>query len=182
MLPSHIPFENNLHHIIADFMEGDWDYWLSFDADNPPMRNPLDLVELDKDIIGCPTPVWHYDRKNIKKGERPIYYNGYKFVSDEEGYTEWADKKGLQKVDAIGTGCFLISRRVFENPEMRKAPFLRKTYPDGIVEKGNDISFCERAKENGFEIYMHYDYLCHHFCELDLNEIAEAFINLYEDK
>jgi len=51
ILPTHNPYENNLHHIVKDFLTGDYDYWLSFDSDNPPINNPLDLVGLDKDII-----------------------------------------------------------------------------------------------------------------------------------
>lgn len=176
MLPSHKPFENNLHLILNDFMDGDYDFWLSFDSDNPPIRNPLDLIDLNKDIIGIPTPVWHYDR-NDKPKDRPIYLNGYKYVPEKDAYTEWPDKDGLQKVDAIGTGCFLIARRVFENPEMRKAPFQRTFNEDGTVNKGNDIAFSERARANGFNIFMHYDYMCMHFVEVELNETMEAFGN-----
>jgi hypothetical protein len=152
---------------------GEYDFWLNIDADNPPMSNPLDLVELDRDIIGCPTPVWHFTGK--KPGERPFYENAYKFVSKEDGYTEWSDKVGLQKVDAVGTGCLLISRRVFLDPEMRKAPFNRTYNEDGTVERGNDIAFCERATKQGFEIFAHYNYRCQHFNELELHEVVRAF-------
>lgn len=178
--PTHVPYENNLHHIINDFMAGDYDFWLNIDADNPPQNNPLDLIMLDKDIMGLPTPIWHYDTKNKKKGERPFYENVYKYVPEKDAYMEWPIKKGLQNPDAIGTGCFLVARRVFENPEMRKAPFERKLNLDGTVSKGNDLSFCERAKENGFEIYAHFDYRCSHFCELEIHEVAKAFYELYE--
>lgn len=180
IMPTHNPLENNLHHIVNDFIKDNYDYWLSIDADNPPTNNPLDLIELDKDIIGCPTPVWHFTDKI--KGERPIYENAYKYVPDKDAYIEWPNKQGLQKVDAIGTGCFIIARRVFDNPEMRKGCFTRKLNPDGTVNKGNDISFCERAKEQGFDIYTHYDYRCQHFNELELHEINKAFYGLYEGK
>ena len=171
ILPTNSPFENNLHHIVKDFYEGDYDFWLSFDSDNPPVNNPLDLVEFDRDIISCPTPVWNW----LKKGERPIYWNSYKTNGD--AYNEWPDKEGLQKVDAFGTGCFLVARRVFENAEMRKAPFSRKLYPDGRVEKGNDIMFSERARAQGFEIYAHYDYHCKHYKELELTDVIKAHWN-----
>lgn len=178
ILPTHRPFENNLHHIVLDFLKGDYDYWLSFDSDNPPLKNPLDLVELNKDIIGFPTPVWHFDEPNKRKGERPIYWNAYKALGD--AYIEWPTKVGLQQVDAIGTGCFLIARRVFENTEMQKAPFQRTYLPDGRVEKGNDIAFCERARHQGFTAWAHFDYPCMHFNEIELNEVVKAFKNLYE--
>lgn len=163
---------------MRDFLIGEYDFWLSFDSDNPPINNPLDLVGVDKDIMGCPTPVWHFDEKNKSKGERPIYWNGYKRVGD--AYKEYEPKDGLQQVDAIGTGCFLIARRVFEHPDMQKGAFTRKLYPDGRVEKGNDIMFCERAKEAGFEVWCHYDYPSMHFNELELNEVVRAFNNLYQ--
>lgn len=176
ILPSHNPFENNLHHIVNDFMDGDYDYWLSFDADNPPLRNPLDLIDYDRDIIGCPTPVVYMDKN--KMGDRPIYFNAYKKVPG--GYTEWPpDSQGLQKVDAIGTGCFLINRRVFLDPEMRKAPFARKLNEDGTVERGNDISFCERATEQGFEIYAHFDYQCQHFNEIEALEMHKHYTEFF---
>ena len=178
--PTHNPYENNLHHIVNDFMEGDYDFWLNIDSDNPPLSNPLDLVELNKDIIGLPTPVWHFTGKI--KGERPVYENAYKYIPDKDAYTEWSIKEGLQRVDAVGTGCILISRRVFKRDVMRLAPFSRKCNFDGTVERGNDISFCERATSQGFEIYAHYDYRCQHFNELELHEVMRAFYELYEGK
>ena len=176
IMPSHKPYVNNLHHILNDFMDGDYDFWLNIDSDNPPIQNPLDLVQLDRDIIGLPTPIWHY----TGNGERPVYWNAYNYDETTGAYREHQEKEGLQRVDAVGTGCILMSRRVFEKPEMRKAPFMREWNEDGTVEKGNDIKFCERARENGFEIYCHYDYPCDHFSELSLSETVRAFRNMYE--
>ncbi len=158
-------------------MEGPYEWWLSIDSDNPPERNPLDLIEYDKDIIGCPTPVYHCTGKI---GERPIYWNAYKSDPSSGHYWEWPDRDGLQKVDAIGTGCFLVNRRVFEHPEMRKAPFQRTFNEDGTVDKGNDIAFCERATACGFEIWCHFDYPAEHFVELPLNELSRAINGLMQ--
>jgi hypothetical protein len=178
IMPTHNPYENNLHHIVNDFIDSDCDFWLNIDSDNPPMNNPLDLVELDRDIIGLPTPVWHFTGKE-KKGERPIYWNAYDYVNSEDAYKEHNPKAGLQKVDAVGTGCLLISKRIFLNEKMRKGAFTRQLNSDGTVNKGNDISFCELSRSLGFNIYCHYDYPCMHFNELELNEVVRAFRNLY---
>jgi hypothetical protein len=177
IVPTNNPYENNLHHIRNDFIAGGYDYWLNIDADNPPMNNPLDLIELDKDIIGCPTPVYHFTDKI--KGERPWYENVYKYVPEEDAYLEWPNKVGLQKVDAVGTGCLLMARRVFDEVDMRKACFSRQHNPDGTVNKGNDISFCERARELGFGIWAHYGYRCQHFNELEMHEVIRAFHGVY---
>ncbi len=178
--PTHVPYENNLHHIVNEFMDDDFDFWLNIDSDNPPINNPLDLVKLDKDIIGLPTPVWHFTGKI--KGERPFYENVYKYEPEEDAYTEWKTKEGLQQVDAVGTGCLLIARRVFEDRVMRQAPFQRCYNFDGTVERGNDISFCERAIFQGFKVWAHYDYRCRHFNNLEIHEVARAFYELYEGK
>lgn len=178
IFPTHNPYENNLHHIVNEFMEDNYDFWLNIDSDNPPIGNPLELVELNKDILGLPTPVWHFT--GDKKGERPVYWNGYDYVPEKDAYKEHLPRQGLQEVDAVGTGCLLISRRVFENLEMRKSPFQRQYNEDGTVSKGNDISFCEKAKKQGFKIYCHYGYPCLHFNELEINDVIKAFRNLYE--
>lgn len=170
-LPTERPLENNQHHIIKEMIDGADDYWLSIDADAPPMKNPLDLVELDKDIIACPIPIWHYTGKD---GERPIYWGAYDYAEEEDAYREHEPKDGLQRVDAIAGGCFLIARRVFEHPALQNGAFTRDLYPDGRVHKGNDLSFSDRARAAGFELWAHYDYPCSHFKEIDLAVIIEA--------
>ena len=171
--PTNKPYENNLHHIVKDFCEGDYDFWLNIDADNTPVRNPLDLVYHDLDIVGLPTPVWYVDEN--KPEDRPYYYNAYDFRPDKDAYGEHYINGGLEEVDAIGSGCMMVSRRVFMNAEMRKGPFLRKHHEDGRVKRGTDLAFCERARENGFSVWVHYDYPCHNFSEIDLRQAIGAF-------
>jgi GT2 family glycosyltransferase len=177
ILPTHNPLENNQHHIIKDFLAGNYDYWLSLDNDISLANNPLNLVEYDRDIIGLPCPVWHITGL---KGERPYHCNVYDCASDGEvGYKEHKLTPGIQKVDAIGGGCMLISRRVFLDKEMQKGAFIRKLNSDGTVHKGNDISFCERARDRGFEVYTHGDYWCEHIDTIGSTEIIEAFAKFY---
>lgn len=171
--PAHKPYVNNLHHCVNEFMSGQYDYWLNIDADNPPVSNPLDLVQLDKDIIGLPTPVWHFEGK---EGERPVCYNGYDYDSAVDAYREHTPQEGLQLVDAVGTGCILIARRVFEHHDLRHGAFFRTWNADGTMDKGNDIAFCERARRAEFDIYCHYDYPCDHFSELSLRESIRAMM------
>lgn len=174
MMPSNKPFENNLAHIVNDLLKGPWDFWLSMDDDNPPQQNPLDLVALDKDVIGLPTPVYHYDGK---AGSRPLYWNAYDWDEKAGAYREHTEREGLQRVDGIGTGCFLAHRRVFEHPDM-KGCFMRMWREDGTVEFGNDLAFSTRARKAGIELYAHYDYPCDHFNEVSLNEVARAIKGL----
>lgn len=176
--PTHKPYEENLHRIRNEMMRDGWDFWLNIDADNPPENNPLDLVELDLPLIGLPTPIWHVSEKH--RGDRPIYLNAYRF-DGTSAYKEHHPQAGLQRVDAIGTGCFLVHRRVFEHPDLPKAPFAREWTGDGLQRKGNDVAFCERVARCGFEIYAHFGYICEHYCELGLLEVLKRFHEFYKE-
>lgn len=151
-----------------DFLDGGEDYWLSMDDDNPPLRNPLDLIELNCDLIGLPTPVW----ANMKPGDRPWYFNA--MDRTPEGFVPHEPCEGLQEVDAIGSGCFIVSRRVMLSLREQQ-PFARQWNADGTVHIGGDFSFCDKVKAAGFRIFAHFDYLCDHFNELPLLEVIQAF-------
>lgn len=170
ILPTWRPYEHSLNRIVKDILEKytDYDYWLTFDDDNPPTKNPLDLVERDKDIIGFPTPVW----ANMKKGDQPYYYNALDKKIGTDGWTP-ASGKGLTKVDVVGSGCMLIHRRVLES--MDKPIFMREYDNDGLVTRGHDYLFCENARNKGFEVWTHFDYPCLHFNETELGEQIRAF-------
>lgn len=166
--PTHQPYVNCLHHIVNDFLENGEDYLLTIDTDNPPIKNPLDLIGFDCDVVSCPTPVWN----NSVPGDRPYYFNALDIKND--GYTPHEPCTGLQEVDAVGSGCLLIARRVMLKLRDQQ-PFSRIWNKDGTVEIGGDFSFCRKAKKAGFRIWTHYDYPCHHFNELDLIEVINAF-------
>lgn len=177
IMPTHVPAEVNYNNIAKDFWEGDFDYWLTMDSDNPPFNNPLDLIQYGRDIIGLPTPVYN-NKDSSKTKERPVYLNAYKWNEKKQGYNEWPDKEGLQEVDAIGSGCMLIQKRVFADKEMRKKPFKISMDEHGGLAMGSDIRFCKKAKERGFKVYAHFDYLCRHFNELEIHEVTKDFMRM----
>lgn len=167
--PTWVPYEHNLNRIVKDLLTvySDHVFWLTMDADNPPTRNPLDLISLDLDVIGFPTPVW----ANMRQGDQPYYYNA--MLSQNDGWTP-AIGDGLMEVDAVGSGCMLIHRRVCET--MDKPLFVRQCDGWGVVERGHDYRFCSAAKMAGFRIWTHFDYPCHHFVNgIELGEVITAF-------
>lgn len=171
ILPTHQPVDNNRNLIIRDFLVGSYDYLLMIDSDNPPMNNPIDLVELDKDVMVLPTPQWNLTSKDLSLGRYPIFWNCMDEV--EGGWKEHNPKKGLQEIDGAGSGCILISRKVLEKV---KIPFERKWDEDGIVVEGSDFNFCRKVRDLGFKVWCHYDYPCRHFKEMELTEIVKAFM------
>lgn len=147
------------------------DYLMFLDSDNPPFlgKNPLDLVELDKDIIGLPTPIWKVNPSDIALGRvRGIRWNVFLEKGDE-----WVSPfggEGLSEVHAVGTGCMIIARRVMES---MKCPFMRTYDEDGIIQVGSDLLFCKKARQLGFSVWTNYDYPCSHFKFVDLALVVQ---------
>jgi hypothetical protein len=157
------PIDSNRNLIIKDFLHWRGDYLIFVDSDNPPTRNPIDLVKLDLDIVACPTPIWNAKRASV--AGFPIYLNCMDYRENLDGWMEHVPQHGLQEIDAAGSGCLVIAKRVLK--KVRPA-FKRRWDDDGVASHGSDFEFCRRAKEAGFEVWAHYDYPCHHHKELDL--------------
>lgn len=151
------PNEHARNSTVKRFLSTNCDFLLQIDADVVPSQNPLELVGLDKDIITCPCPIYQHK----------VIWNVYRV--DSKGYwkpIELENEKGkIVEIDAGGTGCILIKRKVLETI---KAPFERIFNEDGTEKLGLDLSFSRKAKEKGFEIYASVDHRCSHYKNLDL--------------
>jgi len=164
----------NRNTITQMFLESDNKFLLMFDDDNPCLKNPLDLVEKNKDIIICPT----FTFRAKKDHEPALNYNVYKKEKVGRGIV-WRSQrmtpgKPFMQYDAGGTGCILIKRRVLEK---LKAPFLSNLYKDkGVRKYGMDLWFCERAKKAGFQVWAHWEYACHHYKVTDLLDVATLML------
>lgn len=157
--------------IVMEALNKGFDYLLFVDDDNPIPPDTLEkFLEDDKDIVSAPILGRNPDKegkhtlccfysKEIKADGNPLnlYFPVNKFK--EEGY--------MHKVDATGTGCLLIKRKVLDT--------LHKEYKDGVFEFGDirfrekiffegkeydrrtmseDCEFSERATKAGFEIWI----------------------------
>lgn len=159
---NHRPYEHALNLIAQRATAEGYDWWLQLDDDECPTRNPLDLIEFDKDVVNCPAPAWMPDR-GISS---PVVW----LVFDEVdgGFRPHSPCEGLQMVDQVNSGATLIARRVFSTIEN---PFGCE-WRHGLKTAGPDIAFCRRARAAGFEIWAHYGYPCHHWNVIDLTELA----------
>lgn len=169
--PTWTPYEHSMNRIAVDFLKGPYDYWLSIDSDNPPLGDPLARVNSGYDVVGFPTPVWRDDCKGI-----PLYWNAM-VEQSEGGYLPAnVDCVGLQKRDAVGSGCILFSRNVVQGVKAKYGVFFERSHDkDGIVEFGADFLFCKRAIELGFKIAADYDCPCDHFVETSLMTAAQRY-------
>ena len=168
-LPAEKPIEHNRNSIVKRFLETDFDYLMMLDCDIIPPANIWKLVDFDKDVIGGLCFAYKQNR---------VIPLALKKHPETEGEAKWKYRTftrkdiigGLTEVDAIGTGCIIIARRVLEYPKMKPA-FVNYYDKDGLRIEGLDLSFCRRAQELGFKIYVHFDYPCSHYCDMDLKEI-----------
>jgi GT2 family glycosyltransferase len=150
------PIENARNIVVQEFLKTDNQYLLQIDNDTIPSQNPLELINLSLDVVSCPCPIY----------QGTILWNYYRL--DKDGFWEPGDvnkDKGLVEVDAVGTGCVLINRKVLESI---KNPFSREWNEDGIATLGLDLSFSKKVKDMGFKIHTHLDYKCSHYKTVDL--------------
>lgn len=131
-------------------LSGDWTHIFMLDADMIYPQNTLArLLQDDKDIVAP-----FYIRK--VRGYAPNA-----FIIDDSGWhTVWADD--LKKVNAVGTGGILIKRHVLET--LNDPWFEYDSYEhNGVKEqRSEDVVFCERAVERGFEVWVDGRLKCGH--------------------
>jgi len=153
------------NEIAVNALANGYDYLLFIDDDNPvPPDTVVKLLEDDKDIVTAPVLTRKVDGQGeylpcIYKGKE---YDGVRIYSNIRTFGEGY----LHKIDACGMACTLIKRKVLET--------LHQKYKNDMFEFGNikfdtpvkvgeklykvrtmseDMEFCERAVDAGFEIW-----------------------------
>lgn len=122
---------------------------LFIDSDVLPRRNTLErLLNLDKDIV---TGVYHIaTNKNVTWS-----------VSREEGV--FVELGGLPdnpfKIKSCGNGVILVKFEVFEKLQW---PYWENQFAPGVKTMGEDIYFCEKAREAGYDIWCDPKVKCNH--------------------
>ena len=167
--PTGKPITNNRNTIVQKFLATDSDLLMMIDSDIVPPPNILNLADFNKDII---TPLMFIKQKGTLI---PLFLKRNKDgIHDVDDYLK---KTGLQEVDATGTGCIIIKREVVEK---MKHLFRNEYDADGVKTLGNDFSFCQRAKELGFRVWVHLDYVADHHYTDSLKDQFYEKVRSYE--
>ena len=126
------------------------DYLLFVDAD---MRFPKDTLKIlmahDKDIIGV----------NATTRSEPVKPTAKNFIVNEDQSVDWLPiysnaRSGIEKADGIGCGVMLVKTKVFK--EMEEPYFYFEQLGNNKI-LGEDIYFCIKAKDAGFDTWLDHD-------------------------
>ncbi len=163
-----IPLDCNHNKIVKDFLETDSDYLL--------------LVEDDVSVKGG----IHNAIKRLIKSNKPIV-NGLiciqylgkirpVIIKTVDGKGEYVDEFDAEperdiKVHASGLAFTLIKRDVLVHMR-KKGPVFKYPYDeDGIVIQTEDVYFCHRAKELGYDVWVNTGVLCNHHKTVNLMDV-----------
>ena len=138
------------NNLVKTALEVKADYLLFVDAD---MRFPKDTLKIlmshNKDIIGV----------NATTRSEPVKPTAKNFVVNEDQSVDWIPiysnaKSGIEKADGIGCGVMLVNTRVFK--AMEEPYFYFEQLPNNKL-LGEDIYFCIKAKDAGFDTWVDHD-------------------------
>ena len=126
------------------------DFLLFVDAD---MRFPKDTLKIlmahDKDIIGV----------NATTRSEPVKPTAKNFIVNEDQSVDWLPiysnvRSGIEKADGIGCGVMLVKTKVFKAME---EPYFYFEQLGNNKILGEDIYFCIKAKDAGFDTWLDHD-------------------------
>lgn len=150
------------------------DYLFFVDDDNPvPPDSLLRMLETDKDIVIAPILSRNPNKFGthdlcafyVEEGPELSELNGKK-IRFYKPITDFRDDGPLHKIDGGGTGCMLIKRVVLEKMfekykdymfEFGDLRFSQFEYDGAKYDRrtmSEDMEFCERVIDLGFEIWL----------------------------
>lgn len=163
---------------VKDFLETDCDAIWFLDSDVVPPTKVMDLVAEHWDqwsCAGAPYPVF---MSQVKEEGPIVVYTVYK--KGQNGFhASQVPDAGQEMVDGLATGCLFIKREVFA--KLEKPYFEFKYNPETReMTEGEDLGFCRKVNEQGFQFFVDYGMCCKHYKRVDLldvNNYAVRFAN-----
>lgn len=162
--------------IVKRFLqETDCEVMFQLDDDVYPRLDMLDLAQSTYDITGATYLLMYTTAQMPVPCAFTFNPTTGKYAPIKDPFTQ----QGRVACDAVATGCIAIKRRVLEHPDMR-APFAMSFDEWGIQSRGDDISFCHRAREAGFSIAADFDYHADHLpAHTSLNMIHSRYQDVF---
>lgn len=121
------------------------------------MRFPKDTVEI---MLSRNVPILGVNAVTRQKPALPTAKN-FVMITDKEGKWVKIDsrgKVGIEKVTAVGCGVQMTRREVFEKTPRPWFEFMKVNNNQWV---GEDVFFCVRAHDAGFDTYVDHDLSLH---------------------
>ena len=130
------------------FMKSDFDYAWWIDSDMKfPIDAPIKLLKRGVPLVGA-----NYRRRRFPNpgftGMMGQPGNFQELVTDE-------NSPPMQEVDVLPHGCVMVHRSVYE--KVAQPHYLQEFVPELNLEIGEDIYFCRKAKDAGFQVWCDHD-------------------------
>lgn len=113
--------------------------WLDSDM-HVPSSVFFDLLSHEKDIVAC----------SYSTRMRP--YRPVAFMDEHNKEKRLNKQNGLHKVFAVGSGCVLVNSNVYKS--LPQPWYFYNWNDQEQTISGEDIYFCNKAKENGFDTWV----------------------------
>ncbi|MBW1976259.1 MAG: glycosyltransferase [Deltaproteobacteria bacterium] len=160
---------------VKKFLESDCEYILWIDDDVfCPMDALHRLVSHDKDMVGAAVFAMKYE------GDEAFPYPVTLRFNEEKKYQVYYGS-GLEEIDATGSACLLIKRKVYEHPSIER-PYIFSYHRDGTLSLTCDFDFNRRAKEAGFKLWADWGIVCSHVKEVDLKMLNNLLVRIKNGK
>jgi GT2 family glycosyltransferase len=167
------PIDLARNELIERALKHNSDYIWFIDSDMILEEGILDnLVNMNKDIASA----LYFMRS-------PPYKPIVKVIKDEKFFiVDRISLNQILEVDAVGLGCCLIKREVFEkmlekNDNKPIFEFKKHKLSNNEIEiLSEDTAFCFKAKKTGFKIFVNTGLICKH---IGKSFIDENFYNFY---
>lgn len=163
MPSNNIPHDSARNFCVQHFLKTDMTHLFFIDSDVVPPDDALEkLVAADKQFI---TGLYPSMRMDNNKNQAVKVYNAFVYGDDGQGgyglIPIMDGEGGVVPIDRAGGGCLLISREVIE--KVGEPWFKFQYHSSGIMYYGEDIDFCKKAQDAGFQLFAHLDVKCNHF-------------------
>jgi len=166
------PLCKNRNEAVLKALEHEADYIMFVDAD---MQHPAEIIT---QLLAHQLPVVSGMYFHQAPPHLPVVYKHKEGIH----YTHYYDypKDELFTVDLVGMGCMLVDTKIFKHIELPYFGY-RSSRKDGIVEGTEEVIFCEKIREAGFDIVVDPKIQCTHFAIEDVSEVSfDSYMNEYK--
>lgn len=160
------------NRIVKMFMDTDCTHLWWIDCDVVPPLDALDrLLEAQKDAVSGAC--------FCMKEDNGKYFPYPTTFMEEGGEYKIVYGKGLAEVDAVGGGCLLVRRKVYE--KLGEEPYEFISLDGGTRVLTCDFNVWRKAKQAGFTLYCDYDILCDHQRKCSIKGVQDLMVGLVAD-